>query len=72
MYNFSKEAPGGFQYLSWDDAKKKICNKCKTSYYGDWNITDCNYCPIPDTISIMERYAYRLSNYTTREDDDGR
>lgn len=72
MFNFIKEAPGGFPYLTWEEAKKKICNKCKTAYNNDWMIMDCEYCPLPDTIEYMRRYAYVLSEYKMRGLDDGK
>lgn len=51
-----QETNEGIVYFEQEDVKP-ICDKCKSAYYSDWSIQDCDYCLLPRILAKTEAYA---------------
>lgn len=50
----------GFKYATEEDMKK-VCNKCKQAYYGDFLPQDCEVCTFKQAVDKLRTYAWELA-----------
>lgn len=49
----------GISYHDQEDIGR-FCSLCKSAYYNDWSIQDCDYCVLPQILKKQKDYALTL------------
>ena len=49
----------GISYHDQEDIGH-FCSLCKSAYYNDWSIQDCDYCVLPQILKKQKDYALTL------------
>lgn len=49
----------GVSYYDREDIES-FCSRCKSAYYNDWSIQDCDYCAFSKILEKQKQYALTL------------